>query len=409
VSRFLLVTPDTDFASRASRAISGGLTGTLHVFATAELPETPSEMLTPAAAGPSDLEPAEVIIFGPGVTVAAALTLAAVFDLRFPEISLVLVAEADPDMALAAMQSGIRDILDPQADSETIRVRLEHACRTSANRRRVTEGVGGAGGGAPAGTASTVIVVASPKGGVGKTTLATNLAVALGRIAPMSTVLVDLDAQFGDVASALQLEPEHTLTDAVGRAASQDSMVLKAYLSVHHSSIYALCAPHTPAEADRISGDDIAHLLTQLAGEFRYVVIDSAPGLGEHTLAALEKATDVLLLCTMDVPSVRGLRKEIDVLDKLKLVRRNRRIVVNFSERSAGLSIRDIEATIDASVDAVVPRSRQLAQSTDAGEPLLQQTSRGRPAKALQAIADFYDPSAKVPVRRGQHKRVEAQ
>jgi pilus assembly protein CpaE len=409
VSRFLLVTTDTDFAGRVTQAISGGLTGTLHVFTTAELPETPAEMLTPSGAGPANAERTEVVILGPGVVIDDALTLAAVFDVQLPEISLVLVAQSDPEVALSAMRSGVRDILNPESDSETIRVLLERACRTAANRRRVTQTAAGGGAGAPSGTMCNVIVVASPKGGVGKTTLATNLAVALGKLAPMATVLVDLDAQFGDVASALQLEPEHTLTDAVSRAASQDSMVLKAYLSVHHSSIYALCAPHTPAEADRISGDDIAHLLTQLANEFRYVVVDSAPGLGEHTLAALENATDVLLMCTMDVPSVRGLRKEMDVLDKLKLVPRNRHIVVNFSERTAGLSIRDIEATIGANVDVAVPRSRQVAQSTDAGEPLLQRTSRGRPAKTLQTIANFYDPSATPPTRKGQHKRVEVQ
>jgi pilus assembly protein CpaE len=408
MSRFLLVTADPAFAARVHQAISIGLTGTLHVFDTTVLPETPAEMLGPSSAGPSNAERTEVIIFGPGVNVGAALDLAAIFDVQLPEISVVLVTEPDPEVALAAMRSGVRDLLDPQSDSETVRVLLERACRTSANRRRASQSATGGVGAAPI-IASTVIVVASPKGGVGKTTVATNVAVALGRIAPMSTVLVDLDAQFGDVASALQLEPEHTLTEAVSRAASQDSMVLKTYLSVHHSSIYTLCAPHTPAEADRISGDDIAHLLDQLAAEFRYVVIDSAPGLGEHTLAALEKATDVLLLCTMDVPSARGLRKEMDVLDQLKLVPRNRRIAVNLADRSAGLSIRDIEATIGRSVDAVVPRSRQVSQAVDAGVPLLQQTTRGRPAKALLAIANFYDPSATPPTGKALHKRVEVQ
>jgi pilus assembly protein CpaE len=409
MSRFLLVTDDPDFAERTRRAIAGGLTGTLHVFDSTELPETPAEMLTPSGAGPANAERTEVIILGPGVMTDAALTLAAVFDVQLPEISLVLAAAADPEVALSAMRSGVRDILDPQSDSETIRVLLERASRTSANRRRVSQSAAAGATAIGSGSECSVIVVASPKGGVGKTTLATNLAVALGKIAPMSTVLVDLDAQFGDVASALQLEPEHTLTDAVSRAASQDSLVLKTYLSVHHSSIYVLCAPHTPAEGDRISGDDVSHLLEQLSSEFRFVVIDSAPGLGEHTLAALEKATDVVLLCTMDVPSVRGLRKEMDVLDSLKLVRRKRRIVVNLSERTAGLSIRDIEATIGTKVDAVIPRARQIAQSTDAGEPLLQQTQRGRPAKALQVVADFYNPAASAPARRGLHKRVEVQ
>ena len=155
---------------------------------------------------------------------------------------------------------------------------LERASLAAAGRRRglapqASEHVdhGGAG---------RVIAVMSPKGGVGKTTVATNLAVGLGKTAPMSVVIVDLDLQFGDVASGLLLEPEFTITDAVMGAASQDSMVLKTYLTVHPAGIYALCAPRTPVEMDRITAAHVSHLLEQLRQEFRYIVVDTAPGSG---------------------------------------------------------------------------------------------------------------------------------
>lgn len=395
MSRFVLVTSDADFTSRVRTAISGGLSGNLRTMEAAALPETPAELL-----GAVPGEPTEVVLLGPGVVLDDALKLAGLFDVQRPEISVVLVTESDPELALSAMRAGIRDILDPAADTDIIRVLLERACRTAQNRQRVVHGTGAASQG-PLGK---VIVVASPKGGVGKTTIATNLAVALGRKTPMSTVLVDLDTQFGDVASALKLEPEHTLSDAVASAARQDTMVLKAYLSVHPSSIYALCAPLSPADADEIKSEDIAHLIKQLASEFQYVVIDTAPGVGEHTLAALESATDALLICSMDVPSVRGLRKEFDVLRDVQLMPQNRHVLVNFADRSSGLSIRDIEATIGVTVSAVVPRSKQLAMSTNSGEPLLQQTSRGRIAVTLQDVADLFDPSR--PARKGAHRRM---
>ncbi|MCU1634849.1 MAG: Cobyrinic acid ac-diamide synthase, partial [Cryobacterium sp.] len=367
MSRFVLITSDADFEQRVRRAISGGLPGSIQTFRNVVLPETPSDLLKTVTG-----DPAEVILLGPGVDVASALRLAAIFDVQWPEIALVLVSIADPELALAAMRAGIRDILEPAADAEAIRVLLERACRSSASRRRGSDPVAEAQGG-PTGQ---VIVVASPKGGVGKTTIATNLAVALGKLAPMSTVLVDLDAQFGDVASALQLMPEHTLTDAVSPAAAQDPMVLKAFLSVHHSSIYALCAPHSPAEADRISGENIVHLLGQLASEFRYVVVDTAPGLGEQTLAAFEAGTDAVLLCSMDVPSVRGLRKQLDILAELQLLPQRKHMVVNLAESNSGLSIRDIEATIGVPIDTVVPRSRDIMHATNAGEPLMQKVTR---------------------------------
>ncbi|MBC7760587.1 MAG: AAA family ATPase [Candidatus Saccharibacteria bacterium] len=397
MSRFILVTNDTSLEQRVTRAISGGLAGSLQTLRNLALPETPHELL---ALGQVDGQ-AEVVILGADVATEDAFRLASVFDIQMPEVSLVLVADIDPELALQAMRAGIRDILSPTADAETIRVHLELACRSASRKKFPDHSPSSAIDG------GRVIIIASPKGGVGKTTIATNVAVALGRVAPMSTVLVDLDSQFGDVASALQLTPEHTLTDAVLGAAKQDSMVLKAFLSVHHSSIYALCAPISPAEADRIGADDITHLIDQLASEFRYVVIDTAPGLGEQALAAFEKATDAVLVCTMDVPSVRGLRKEIDVLDQLGLVINRRQVIVNFADSSAGLTIRDIEATIGTPVDLVIPRTRDVASSTDRGVPLLQHTNRGKAAKALTRLANHFDPAHPVRARKGIHKRAE--
>ena len=166
------------------------------------------------------------------------------------------------------MRAGVRDLLwIRQPTPDTIRVMLERASLAAAGRRRgshprPSEHVDHGGGGR-------VIAVMSPKGGVGKTTVATNLAVGLGKMAPMSVVIVDLDLQFGDVASGLLLEPEFTITDAVLGAASQDSMVLKTYLTVHPAGIYALCAPRNPVEMDRITGAHVSHLLKQLRQEFQ--------------------------------------------------------------------------------------------------------------------------------------------
>ncbi|NKX56721.1 AAA family ATPase [Arthrobacter mobilis] len=392
--RFLLVTDDAGFEHRVRQAISGGLPGSVQTLKDVQLPPTPAEMLHYVVG-----EVPEVILLGPGVRVDEALTLAAVFDVQHPEISLVLVAEVEPELALAAMRAGIRDVLEPAADPDTIRVLLERASQSSASRRRNLLPPA-----LPNGPGGRILTVTSPKGGVGKTTVATNLAIGLGQVAPMSTVLVDLDAQFGDVATALRLEPAHTLVDAVTGAAAQDPMVLKAFLSVHPASIYALCAPASPAEGDRISGESIAHMLKQLASEFQYVVVDTAPGLGEQTLTALEAATDAVFLCGMDVPSVRGLRKELEVLGQLNLVPENRHIVVNTADRHSGLTVQDIEATLGAPVDVVVPRSRAVAYSTNKGEPLLQDGSRDPAAKALRQLVERFDP-ARADQRRALHRR----
>jgi pilus assembly protein CpaE len=235
-----------------------------------------------------------------------------------------------------------------------------------------------------------VIAVVSPKGGVGKTTVSTNLAVGLAAGAPQSTVIVDLDVQFGDVATALALTPEYSLPDAVRGRASEDSMVLKTFLTQHASGLYAVCGSDSPAAGDTVTGADVTRLLGSLARQFRYVVLDTAPGLSEQTLAALEQATDVVLLSSMDVPGVRGLRKEMDVLAELGLLPASKHVVLNFGDAKHGLALADVETTLGTSVDVVLPRAVAVPISTNEGVPLLER-ERGRREPATKAMRQLLE------------------
>jgi pilus assembly protein CpaE len=394
MSRFVLITSDTDFERRVRLATSG-VHGTLHAIQADYLPPGPDDILRLLTG-----DPAEVLLLGPGLPSNDAFRLASLFDLQYPEISVVLVAAADAQLALPAMRAGIRDLLDPQADVDTIRILLERASLASAGRRR---GLGNSVEGQRQG--GRVIAVMSPKGGVGKTTVATNIAVGLAKNKPMAVVVVDLDLQFGDVASGLMLAPERTVSEAVTGAAAHDTMVLKSYLTVHPAGLYALCAPHDPADIDRISGGDITQLLSQLTSEFEYVVVDTAPGLGEHVLATLETATDAVWVCGMDIPSIRGLQTGLRILKELDLVPQHRHVVLNFADRRSGLSLQDVEATIGCPVDVVLPRSRTVPFSTNKGIPLLQDGSRDQATKGLRHLVDRLGPSWEARPHKKLHRR----
>ena len=313
-------------------------------------------------------------MIGPGASPDAVLTLAARLDIQSPGISVVLITEASQQMWQAAMRSGIRDLLPPSANVPEIRDALERASVAANGRRRVlrpateTERYTGR-----------VITIASPKGGVGKTTVSTNLAIGLTAAAPQSTVLVDLDVQFGDVASALSLVPEYTLPDVVRGPASEDTMVLKTFLTQHPSGLYAVCGAESPAAGDTVRGEDVTRLLALLAREFRYVVVDTAPGLSEQTLAALDRATDVVMLTSMDVPGVRGLRKELDVLRELCMIPAGRHVVMNFADPKGGLSVRDVETTIGTGVDVVLPAVLRRAGVDQPGRAAAAERQQARP------------------------------
>ncbi|WP_026545631.1 AAA family ATPase [Arthrobacter sp. 35/47] len=395
MSRFLLITADVSFEEKLRLATAGGLAGDVLTFSP-NLVAQPEDVLDLLM-----VQQPEVLVLGPGVPLDGALRLATIVDVRFPNLSMVLVAEENADVVLSAMRTGIRDVIDPTADIPSIRLLLERACQAYASRHRAehVQTVAKQDQGM-------VIGVFSPKGGVGKTTIATNLAVGLGKLAPMGVVLVDLDLQFGDVASNLYLTPEYSVLDAVSGSASEDTMVLKAFLTPHPSGIYALCAPSNPADADSISADQLAVLIQQLTSEFPYVVIDTGPGLTEHSLAALEQCTDAVWVTGMDVPSVRGLRSGLNVLGKLDLFPESRHVVLNFADSKTGLSVQDVEATLGAPVDVSIPRSRGLSLATNRGVPLLQNDVRDPATKKLRGLVQRFDPKWRATSQRKLHRRV---
>ncbi|MGY4540569.1 pilus assembly protein CpaE [Arthrobacter sp. UYNi723] len=398
MSRFVLITPDLDFDARLRQAVAGGLQGGVQTFFTDRLPQDPNELFAHM-----NQEQPEVLVLGPEVPVDDALRLATVLNVSFPELGVILAAEPgpDPSFLLHAMRAGIRDIVPPDSDAAQIRVLLERASQSFASRHRTQ---------VPQQATETnkglVIGVFSPKGGVGKTTIATNIAIGLGKVAPMSVVIVDLDLQFGDVASGLYLDPEHTVTDAVSPAASQDSLVLKAFLTVHPGSIYALCAPVTPIDADEITPEQVSRLLEQLSEQFQYVVVDTAPGLPEIGLAAMEKCTDVVWVSGMDIPSVRGLRSGLDILRQLDILPETRHVVLNMADAKNGLTVQDLESTMGAPVDVSIPRSRAVALSTNRGIPVLQEPVKDPATKGLNQLVERFNPAWRAKSQRKLHRRV---
>ncbi|WP_347060137.1 AAA family ATPase [Blastococcus sp. HT6-30] len=391
MSRVVLAGADEDLQQRVSAAVDGD------VFALppGRLPADPARLFELLADG----ELPEVLLLGPLAPAEEVLHLAGRLDVQCPGISVVLVADPAPETWQAAMRAGIRDLLPLHAGAPEIRSAVERAGAAAAGRRRVLRPLE-----ETARYTGRVITIASPKGGVGKTTVATNLAIGLTSSAPQSTVLVDLDVQFGDVASALALQPEYTLPDVVHGPASEDTMVLKTFLTQHPSGMYAVCGSESPAAGDTVTGEDVSRLLAALAREFRYVVVDTAPGLSEQTLAALDRATDVVMLSSMDVPGVRGLRKELDVLRELCMIPAGRHVVMNFADPKGGLSVRDVETAIGTGIDVVLPRSATVPVSTNTGVPVLETGGRDPMVKELRRLVSRF---AATPIVRPSRYRAK--
>ena len=357
--------------------VTAAAPGPVSVLPPGALPADVRQLLTQAG---RTTQPA-VVVLDCALGQPEALVLAARLSAVPGGPRVVLVSDSGLDLALEALRAGAFDIVHPQAGTDELALVLARAAAAAVPT--LSPPAGPAPGTAPQGR---VISVVSSKGGVGKTTLSTNIAVGLALHAPQSVVLVDLDVQFGDVASALDLSPEYSLADAVSSAASHDSMVLKTFLTRHETGLYVLAAPESPAAADGITGGDVDRVLSMLAAEFAFVVVDTAPGLSEHTLAALDRTTDPVLLTSLDVPGLRGLRKEVDTLNELGMLTDARRLVVNFADPRSGLGIADVEATIGTTVDVALSRSRSVPASVNVGVPLLQAGGSDKTTKQLRTL-----------------------
>lgn len=231
-----------------------------------------------------------------------------------------------------------------------------------------------------------VVVVLSPKGGVGKTTISTNLAIALSRRAPLDTVIVDFDSQFGDVASVLNISAQHTLEDAFTEEAVHPPLVVKGLLNAFDEKLLVLAASESPAALEKISPHQESNLLRQLSTDYAFVVVDTGSGLTDETMAALEVATDVIMVTTMDVSSVKALRRAADLLDRIDLLPRNRHLVVNMTESGTGLEIDDIAQAMRMPVDVSIARSVDIALSVNTGKPLAQAKRSAELSGAVDAL-----------------------
>lgn len=346
----------------------------------------------------------DAMILTSAVPLAASMTLAREVAAVRPDVDLVLVAATEKDIMLEAMRSGIRDVaasIDDPSLLAGLRSRLDARTPTAGGDplKLATKA-------APVDFRSRTMTVLSPKGGVGKTSISTNLAVSLAQQSPMEVVLVDLDLQFGDVSTVLDLRPSHTLEDAFGPGA-QDNLLLKTYLTVHDAGFFVLCGAESPAANDHVTAEQVTALVRQLQEQFRYVVLDTAAGLEEATLGALEASDDAILVSTMDIACLRSVRKEIELLGELALLPASRHVVLNFADKQSGLKVKDVEALLGVPVDLVLPRAKEVPVASNKGVPLVVSSKSNPFAKSVRSLAKkIYDRARATEGKQG-HKRLE--
>ena len=328
----------------------------------------------------------DIVIIGPSVPEAVALEWAGAFDREQPDVGTLIIAPATPDLLMGAMRLGVREVVPPNASGDQIREAVDRLL-TAATRMKTARPVPEA-----ATRENKVVTVLSAKGGSGKTVVATNLALGLNATNPGSVVLVDLDIQFGDCGSTIGIEPEQTLADAALNASVLDATTLKVFLTPHPSGLFLLAPPQSLVDAAEITTQQIKAILDLLVGIFDYVVIDTSSGIDDHAITAMEFSTDLVLVTSSEVPSVRAMRRQVETLDTIGMTRQRRHFAINRAGTRVGLRTSDIEQTVGLEAAVEIPSSRGVVMSTNQGNPILMSNPKDPAARAMQDLVEVFMP-----------------
>lgn len=323
------------------------------------------------------------VVLGPAVDLEAAAALADTLRVTRPATSVILLRRrVDTSVLAEALRSGMREVVE-----ERDMTGLGDAVKRARQVHRALTGTGTSGGGE--GPSGKLITVFSPKGGVGKTTLAVNLGIALAAKDQKRVCLVDLDLGFGDIAITLQLFPARTIADAVPMEYDLDFAALEPLLTPHRNGISALVAPVQPDAKDSIPPSLVSKILQILKQHFDYVIVDTSPAFDEHVLQAFDETEDLLLVATLDVPTLKNVKIAAETLDLLNFPKARRRLVLNRADDKVGLAPEKVESTLDMKIQASIPTSPEVANATNSGEPIVSSNPKHPVSQAVMQLADL--------------------
>src|SRR4026209_2618696 len=306
---------------------------------------------------------------------------------------IILLASGESSQLLnEALETDVADVLLlPQLADNVV-----FAVRKAAHTGRRLEAEGGVG------KRGRILTVFSPKGGTGKTVTATNLASAFAKYEKKRTLLIDLDLQFGDAAIMLGLEPEKTIYDLVVAPGELDSEKLAGYTTRHACGLDVLPAPLRPEDAELVTEAKLARLLEVARESYDVIVVDTSPFFHGPMLATLDRTDELLLVCGLDVPTLKNVRLSLQTLELLAFPQNRIRVVLNRANSKVGMKPGEVESALEVKVRFELPSDGKLPLAVNRGTPLVLADDKADLPRAVREMAKGLSPveAAKVQKRR---------
>jgi pilus assembly protein CpaE len=299
-----------------------------------------------------------------------------------PDRPVVVLSEASPNGFLRqAFEAGADDVITLPQSVEQVAFTLQ---KVIARKKGLT---------VPGKASASLIAVLGPKGGTGKTLVATNLAVALAQ-RDANVVLVDLDLQFGDIGLALGLSPERTMYDLMKAGPPFDHEKLDRHLIRHSSGVQVLIAPTRPDQASAVSIEFLRDIYASLRTMCDAVVVDTPPGFTPEVIATIDVSSDICMVGMLDSLSLKNTKLGLETLDLMGYDNERVSLVLNRADSRVGITPDDVSTIVGRGPDVSIPSDREIPRSVNEGTPIVAARQSSGAAKAFRTLADRY---AKAP------------
>src|SRR3954470_3440505 len=314
-----------------------------------------------------------------------------------PTASVIMMSvQGEADYLRRSMLAGGREFLVKpfSSDELTASIRQVYAReREKMSRMAIVaaEASGGAGGTSlpPSGDPGQVVAVFSPKGGVGRTTLAVNLAVAAATELGKKVVLVDASFQFGDVGVLLNLNPKNkSIADLAPELEQGEPESLDTFVINHSSGIRVLLAPPSPEMAELVTTSGVKRVLEALRRQHDLVIVDCTSWFNDTTLAILDMADVILTMLSLEITSIKNMRLFLEVADQLGYESGKVRLVLNRADSTLGIRVQDVEHSIGRKVDhTIVSDGRSVVYALNRGVPFFLSNREAQVSQDVMRLA----------------------
>ena len=251
----------------------------------------------------------------------------------------------------------------------------------------------GSGGAAIAEQRGAVFAVVSGKGGVGKSIIASNLAIALGMETTGRVALVDLDLQFGDVGVLLDLDHPGSIVELADASASSDADLIQETLAGGPQGIKVLLAPNSPEHGEVVTSAHLRTIMEELQRTFDFIVVDTASHLDELNLEAIDLATRVILVAALNIPAIKDTKLALKVMESLNIEPDRILLTLNHSDASSDLHKEAVASNLRFPIAVEIPNDpRVVGGSVNRGAPFVIANPEAEVSRSIRELVSLLVP-----------------